>query len=226
MLLKIYEDATTPQKLPSPVQAPVSLKGMRSSTIILNEVVPMGTSSHYVFWNDITFSGIFSKRKLHSFSLLSSGNISASRSPAPVTQLRPPMEISKVKKVTGIMNNVPTTYASRKPLVSQATIPPRRKTSTPPQSISREAAATQQSRRPRQAVVKRAITTDEGREAASNQVSTSSRPRLIKTGSVPQSSNLPRMDVVEKPRPLRKASDSTRPMGHPSTRVAPRPKWV
>lgn len=247
----IYEDATTPQKLPSPVQAPVPLKGMRSSTIILNEASsPKGNSiasrcSPPVIAVldscpnpcDKPFSlqapsnpprrEPATPKTAGRFSAPSeSKQVSASRSPAPVTQLRPPMEISKVKKVTGIMNNVPTTYASRKPLVSQATIPPRRKTSTPPQSISREAAATQQSRRPRQAVVKRAITTDEGREAASNQVSTSSRPRLIKTGSVPQSSNLPRMDVVEKPRPLRKASDSTRPMGHPSTRVAPRPKWV
>ncbi|VDL76691.1 unnamed protein product [Nippostrongylus brasiliensis] len=80
------------------------------------------------------------------------------------------------------------------------------------------------SRRANQTVIKRAVSvTEQKRDVTLKpQVSTSSRPSLIKTGSIPQSQNLPKMAALEKPRPLRRTTENTSEMG----RTTPRPKWV
>ncbi|RCN25836.1 hypothetical protein ANCCAN_28449 [Ancylostoma caninum] len=56
------------------------------------------------------------------------------------------------------------------------------------------------------------------------QVSTSSRPSLIKTGSVPQQQSLPKMDATEIPRPLRRTA-THRPQ-EATTPVKAKPKWM
>lgn len=58
------------------------------------------------------------------------------------------------------------------------------------------------------------------------QVSTSSRPSLIKTGSLPQSSNLPRMNVAERPKPLRRTSEQPTGGEIAGKNIMTRPKWV
>ncbi|KAL6726252.1 hypothetical protein Aduo_008242 [Ancylostoma duodenale] len=56
------------------------------------------------------------------------------------------------------------------------------------------------------------------------QVSTSSRPSLIKTGSVPQQQSLPKMDATEIPRPLRRTAGH-RPQ-EATTPAKAKPKWM
>ncbi|KJH40827.1 hypothetical protein DICVIV_13210 [Dictyocaulus viviparus] len=58
------------------------------------------------------------------------------------------------------------------------------------------------------------------------QVSTSSRPRLIKTGSLPQSSNLPKMNSIEKPKPLRRTSEQVGNLEITGKSTMGRPKWI
>uniref|UniRef100_A0A0K0DNN6 MARK3 kinase n=1 Tax=Angiostrongylus cantonensis TaxID=6313 RepID=A0A0K0DNN6_ANGCA len=58
------------------------------------------------------------------------------------------------------------------------------------------------------------------------QVSTSSRPSLIKTGSLPQSSKLPKMNVTERPKPLRRTSEQPTSVEVFGKNIITRPKWV
>ncbi|EYC16018.1 hypothetical protein Y032_0035g3097 [Ancylostoma ceylanicum] len=56
------------------------------------------------------------------------------------------------------------------------------------------------------------------------QVSTSSRPSLIKTGSVPQQQSLPKMDATEIPRPLRRTAGHRTQEATLSAKA--KPKWM
>ncbi|KAK5964707.1 FH2 domain-containing protein [Trichostrongylus colubriformis] len=145
----------------------------------------------------------------------------------PTATARPAAEGSKpVKKVGGVPSGTVASVIARTALASSALSPPARRMSTP-HTISRDPPPPTM-RRPSQATVKRA----EGNRrdvTMKPQVSTSSRPSLIKTGSIPQSPNLPKMDAVEKPRPLRKTSlhhSSSSSPESTTSRGTAKPKWV
>ncbi|XGW18776.1 hypothetical protein V3C99_002961 [Haemonchus contortus] len=130
-----------------------------------------------------------------------------------------------VKKVGGVPAGTVASIIARTALATTSSPSPARRMSTPP-TTSKEA-ATPTLRRPSQVVVKRADSSKRD-VPMKPQVSTSSRPSLIKTGSISQSSNLPKMDVVEKPRPLRKTTHHSSSPSSDSTngKGTARPKWV
>ncbi|CAJ0598092.1 unnamed protein product [Cylicocyclus nassatus] len=149
----------------------------------------------------------------------------------PNSKLKPPAHISSITKARASAGTsshgtvAPTrtnTMLPKKVTLPPSSTAPNRRMSSPPTTISEK--HQNNTRRLSQASPKRREEEQSQNVPSKPHVSTSSRPSLIKTGSINQKQSLPNLDTAEVPKPLRRTIDShSREMTASTTS---KPKWV